>query len=242
MTVSLDLRPPRRDVESLQAIAAEGAQRFDDNSDPVVTLEWLGSQLGLRRIAVATSFADSLMAALAARALPGVDLLFVDTGYHFAETLGLRDAVAADHELNLRTLRPELSVPEQDHRHGEQLWERDPDACCAMRKQAPMDDALRGYEAWATGLRRADHAGRAHVNIVDWDERRQMIKVNPLAAFSDDEVAACVEKYGLMENPLTQLGYRSIGCSPCTRPVADSQQARAGRWAGTTKTECGLHL
>ncbi len=101
------------------------------------------------------------MACLGAKALPGVDLLFGDTGYHFVETLGLRDAVQAIYPVNVRSLKPELTIAEQDHRYGEDLWARDPDKCCAMRKTAPMDAALRSYDAWATGLRRSDHVGRA---------------------------------------------------------------------------------
>lgn len=242
MSTDLSLRPPRRSVTELKAIAQSGRERFDDASDPIDILAWFGTALGRDRVAVATSFADAMMATLAARALPGVDLLFVDTGYHFAETLGLRDAVAAGHDVEVRTLRPELTVAEQDHRFGERLWQRDPDACCAMRKRAPIDAALRGYEAWATGLRRADHPDRESVQIVEWDERREMIKVNPLAAFSDDQIDACVTKYDLLVNPLVEVGYASIGCSPCTRPVDDGEHPRAGRWSGNTKTECGLHM
>jgi phosphoadenosine phosphosulfate reductase len=105
-----------------------------------------------------------------------------------------------------------------------------------------MDAALSGYDAWASGIRRADGGDRASTPVLDWDERRGLIKINPLAAYSDDQVAACVARYELLENPLTQVGYRSIGCAPCTRPVSDDEDSRAGRWPGRSKTECGLHL
>lgn len=233
---------PRRPESELRAIVAEGSARFGDDSDPVLVLTWLGERLGTHRIAVASSMADTLMPALAARALPGVDVLFVDTGYHFAETLGLRDAVAATHDIRLRTLLPSTTVAEQDAQRGPRLHERDPDSCCALRKAAPMDAALVGYDAWVTGLRRFDHPGREAAAVVEWDARRGLVKLNPLVAYTDEQVDACVERYGLMENPLRQLGYRSIGCAPCTRAVGPDEHPRDGRWPTSAKTECGLHL
>lgn len=242
MSVDVTLRRPRRPEAQLREILAEAGEKFGDDADPVELLEWFGAALGIDRIGVAVSFSDGVMAALGARALPGVDLLFGDTGYHFAETLGLRDAVASTLPVRVRSLKPELTVAEQDFRYGPELWRRDPDACCAMRKTAPMDAALRDYDAWATGLRRSDHPGRAATPLFHWDERHAMIKINPIAAYTDAEIDACIQKYSIMENPLRQLGYRSIGCSPCTRPVLDGEDDRAGRWSGRAKVECGLHL
>jgi phosphoadenosine phosphosulfate reductase len=242
MTIDVTLARPRRSEADLRDILADADSRFGSDADPVALLQWFGEQLGTERIAVAVSFSDGVMACLGARALPGVDLLFAETGYHFAETLGFRDYVAAEYPVQVRSLQPELSVAQQDHRYGEELWQRDPDRCCAMRKTAPMDAALRGYDAWATGLRRSDHEGRAATPLVNWDERHAMIKINPIAAFSDADIDSCIAEYGIMENPLRQLGYRSIGCSPCTRPVLDGEDERAGRWSGRTKVECGLHL
>ncbi len=242
MSVDLALAPPRRTEKELRDLVDEATFLFDDSTDPLGLMAWFGVRLGVNRIAVAVSFSDGVMACLGAKALPGVDLLFADTGYHFAETLGLREAVDAVYPVNVRSLRPELTVAEQDHRYGENLWERDPDLCCALRKTAPMDNALRGYDAWATGLRRADHAGRAETPIVAWDDKHQLIKINPIAAFTDEMIDACIDKYQIMHNPLRDIGYRSIGCSPCTRPVVDGQDERAGRWQGRTKVECGLHL
>jgi len=242
MTVDVTVARARRPQEQLRDILADGQSRFGDDADPLELLRWFGSALGVDAIAVAVSFSDGVMACLGAKALPGVDLLFAETGYHFAETLGLRDAVAAMYPVRVRSLRPDLTVAEQDHRYGERLWERDPDACCAMRKTAPMDAALRGYDAWATGLRRSDHAGRAETPLLAWDEKHAMIKINPIAAFTDEDLDACIAEHSIMENPLRQIGYRSIGCSPCTRPVTDGEGERSGRWAGRTKVECGLHL
>ncbi len=242
MTVDITLARPRRSEAQLREILAESQSRFSDDADPVELLQWFGATLGVDRIAVAVSFSDGVMACLGAKALPGVDLLFAETGYHFAETLGLRDAVSSMYPVNVRSLEPELTVAEQDHRYGEKLYERDPDRCCAMRKTAPMDAALLGYDAWATGLRRSDHASRAETPLLSWDAKHSLIKINPIVAFSDARLDACIEEHSILENPLRQIGYRSIGCSPCTRPVADGEDERAGRWSGRNKVECGLHL
>lgn len=241
MSVEVTLAPPRRPEPELRAILAAASDRFSDDADPVDLLQWFALQLGTTRIAVAVSFSDGVMACLADRALPGVDLLFSDTGYHFAETLGFRDYVAGHYDVTVRSLTPDLSVAEQDARYGAELWRRDPDLCCTLRKTAPMDAALRDYDAWATGLRRTDHAGRARTPLFGWDERHAMIKINPIAAFTDDRVDACIEEFGILANPLRQIGYRSIGCAPCTDPVADHEDQRAGRWSGHGKAECGLH-
>ncbi|MCH9720273.1 MAG: phosphoadenylyl-sulfate reductase [Actinomycetia bacterium] len=240
--VDLRLRPPRRSEEELRHIVDQGKQIFGEEAEPLELLLWFGKRLGVERLAVAVSFSDGVMAYLAAHAVPGVDLLFVDTGYHFAETLGLRDAVASTQKVNVRSLQPELATKQQDERYGAELWRTDPDKCCAMRKTAPMDNALRGYEAWATGLRRNDHDGRVRTPLIEWDERHRMIKLNPIAAYSDEQIDACIVEYGIMENPLRQLGYRSIGCEPCTQPVADGAPERSGRWAGRNKVECGMHI
>lgn len=242
MSIDIALAPPRRSEAELRDLIDEAHFLFDDSTDPLGLLSWFGVRLGVHRIAVAVSFSDGVMACLGAKALPGVDLLFADTGYHFGETVGLRDAVEAVYPVNVRSLRPELTVAEQDHRYGENLWQRDPDLCCAMRKTAPMDNALRQYDAWATGLRRSDHTGRAETPLVGWDDKHQMIKINPIAAFTDEMIDACIEKYQILHNPLRELGYRSIGCSPCTRPVTEGADERSGRWQGRTKVECGLHL
>lgn len=241
-SVDATVPPSKRSTDELKEIAEHGQRIFGNEADPLELLMWFGRRLGSERITVAVSFSDGVMAYLAARALPGVDLLFSDTGYHFVETLGLRDAVAATQQVNVRSLEPKLSVDQQSEEFGPDLWKTDPDRCCAIRKTAPMDQALVRYEAWATGLRRHDHAGRAETPLIQWDEGHQMIKINPIAAFTDDHIDACIADYQIMENPLKELGYRSIGCEPCTRPVADHEDDRAGRWQGRTKVECGLHI
>ncbi len=172
---------------------------------------------------------------------PGIDVLFVDTGYHFVETIGTRDAVAATYPVRLLDIRPVMSVAEQDAAYGPQLHDRDPDRCCALRKVAPLDSALQDYDAWASGLRREESPTRADAPIVGWDRKRDKVKVNPLASWTQADVDAYIAQHDVLVNPLLAAGYPSIGCAPCTRRVAPGESARAGRWAGISKTECGIN-
>jgi phosphoadenosine phosphosulfate reductase len=192
-------------------------------------------------LVLTSSLADTVMIHLAEQVAPGVDVLFLDTGYHFAETIGTRDAVAAVHDVNLITLTPEQTPAEQDATWGKDLFATNPDQCCAMRKTAPLDGALKGYTAWASGVRRADSIARAGTPIVSWDLRRKIVKIAPIATWSDDDVADYIEQHSLMVNPLLEDGYPSIGCEPCTSRAA-ADDPRAGRWAGLAKTECGILL
>lgn len=192
-------------------------------------------------LTVASSMGDEVLVHLVGTTIPGADVFFLDTGYHFAETLGTRDAYAAMLPVRIRTVLPLLTVAEQDAAHGARLHDRDPDACCALRKVEPLERALTGHDAWVTGMRRVDAPTRTDVTPVGWDERRRMVKLNPLAAWTDEDVDRYATEHEVFLNPLRQEGYASIGCAPCTRPVAPGDDPRAGRWAGQTKTECGLH-
>lgn len=205
-----------------------------------VILEWAVATFG-ERFCVTSSMSDAVLAHLASRVAPGVDVVFLDTGYHFPETIGTRDAVEATLPVHVVTVRPELTVAEQDAIHGPDLFDRDPDLCCALRKVAPLQSSLERYDAWATGLRRAETHDRVIAPVVGWDEKRQKVKVSPLARWSDDDVERYVAEHGVLVNPLQYDGYPSIGCRPCTRRVAPGEDARSGRWAGSTKTECGIH-
>ena len=202
-------------------------------------LGWAHATFGAG-LAVTSSLADTVMVHLAEQAAPGIDVLFLDTGYHFAETIGTRDAVAAIHDVNLISLTPVQSVAEQDATWGKDLFARNPDQCCALRKTAPLDAALSGYTAWASGVRRADSVARANTPLVQWDLRRKIVKIHPIAAWSDEDVADYIETNSLLVNPLLEDGYASIGCEPCTAR-ASADDPRAGRWAGLAKTECGIH-
>jgi phosphoadenosine phosphosulfate reductase len=203
-------------------------------------IEWAVATFG-DRFCITSSMADAVLAHLASKVHPGVDVVFLDTGYHFSETIGTRDAVEATLPVTLHDIVPAQTVAEQDATYGKDLFLRDPDLCCALRKVAPLASALAGYDAWATGLRRAETHNRVIAPVVGWDERKQKVKVSPLARWSDDDVEKYVAENGVLVNPLQYAGYPSIGCWPCTRRVADGEDPRSGRWSGLTKTECGIH-
>lgn len=228
-----------REPDELRRIAIRAAGELDGAPADAV-LDWAAAEFG-ERFAVATSMQDAVLTHLASRSLPGVDVLFLDTGYHFEETLQTRDAVASTYDVALRTLEPSQSVAEQDATYGANLFERDPDLCCALRKTHPLDEALDGYEAWATGVRRSEAITRRDTPVVSFDERRERIKVAPIVAWSDADVEAYIAEHAIVTNPLLTQGYPSIGCATCTRRVAPGEGARAGRWAGRDKVECGIN-
>ncbi len=193
------------------------------------------------RFCVTSSMSDAVLAHLASKVAPGVDVVFLDTGYHFAETIGTRDAVEVTMPVNLINITPVQSVAEQDAAYGKDLYLTDPDLCCRLRKVQPLADGLAGYDAWATGLRRAETHNRVIAPVVGWDEKKQKVKVSPLARWSDEDVERYISEHGILVNPLQYDGYPSIGCWPCTRRVGSDEDPRAGRWSGTNKTECGIH-
>ena len=244
--VDLMLGPPRRgvlaakrsEVELRDLAVVAGAEL--ELAPAEVILAWAVDTFG-PRFCVTSSMADAVLAHLASRVAPGIDLVFLDTGYHFPETIGTRDAVAATLPVNLVTAHPELTVAEQDERYGPDLWARNPDQCCAMRKVEPLRRSLADYDAWATGLRRDETHDRVSTPVVGWDAAKHKVKVSPLARWTQADVDAYIAEQGVLVNPLVDDGYPSIGCRTCTHRVDPGDDARSGRWAGTTKTECGIH-
>ncbi len=203
-------------------------------------IEWAVATFG-ERFAITSSMGDAVLAHLASTVAPGIDVVFLDTGYHFVETIGTRDAVEATLPVNLVNDQPEQTVAQQDAAYGKDLFRTDPDLCCALRKVTPLAEALSGYDAWATGLRRAETHNRVIAPVIGWDAKKGKVKVSPIARWSDDDVERYIADNNVLVNPLTQDGYPSIGCWPCTRRVAPGEDPRSGRWAGTSKTECGIH-
>jgi phosphoadenosine phosphosulfate reductase len=229
----------RRSNAELRRLAEHGGAALAGASAAEI-VAWAATTFG-SRLAVTASMTDAVVAHLTSTARRGIDVLFLDTGYHFAETIETRDALSALLPITVVDVRPEQSVLEQDAAYGRALYARDPTRCCALRKVAPLDAVLRPYEAWVTGVRRADGVGRSRTTAVEWDLRRQLVKINPIVQWSDEDVEAYVSRNELPVNPLVARGYPSIGCAPCTRPPAPGEDARAGRWADTEQTECGLH-
>jgi phosphoadenosine phosphosulfate reductase len=211
-----------------------------EDASALEILSWAADTFG-DRLAVTSSMADAVVAHLASRVKPGIDVLFLDTGYHFAETIGTRDAVSAVYDVNVINVTPTLSVAGQDVAFGKDLFGRDPDRCCALRKVAPLNAAMRDYDAWITGLRRDETPSRADTPVVSWDAGRGKVKVCPIARWTQTDVDAYVAEHNILLNPLLLDGYDSIGCRPCTRRTVTGEDARSGRWAGSGKTECGLH-
>jgi phosphoadenosine phosphosulfate reductase len=210
---------------------AEAAARLDGAPARDI-VRWAGERFGSGLIAT-VSFEDAVLAHLVATNAPGTEVAFLDTQYHFAETLWYVEELRRRYDLNLRVLEP---LVEPDNR-----WRTDVEGCCGVRKVEPLARALAGRAAWITGLRRADAPTRANAPIVSWDLARSMVKVNPLASWTDADMAGYVADHELPGNPLSERGYPSIGCWPCTRPVMPGEDPRSGRWSGKDKTECGLH-
>jgi phosphoadenosine phosphosulfate reductase len=195
-------------------------------------IRWAVESFG-PHLSLAASMADALLIDLATKIDPAIEVVFIDTGYHFPETLETVERIRRHYGLNLRmmTVAP----------HNEALWKVDPENCCSAVKVGQLDRALAGKAAWMSGLRRDEAPSRATAPIVARD-LRGLVKVNPIANWTEAECEAYIAENDVPYNPLLDQGYGSIGCWPCTSKVAEGEDARSGRWAGLEKTECGLHL
>ena len=227
--------------QDLKRTAEQGAADLGPDATAEQLLAWAAETFGDKLI-VASNMQDAVLVDLAYRAKRDVEILFLETGYHFAETLGTRDAVDSVYpELTIVNARAERSVAEQDAEFGTDLFAREPDRCCAMRKVVPLQNTLAGYDAWVTGVRRVEAPTRANTPLITYDDKFGLVKINPIAAWSDEDMDRYVADHGVLVNPLVDAGYPSIGCAPCTAKPEPGQDPRSGRWAGRTKTECGLH-
>lgn len=235
-------------TQRLQEVAERGAAELGEQASAQDVLAWTAATFDDRFI-VASNMQDAVLVDLAARAValarPGerrrFDVLFLQTGYHFAETVGTRDAVEATYDVRIIDATPDQTVVEQDATEGPDLFAREPDRCCHLRKVVPLQRTLAGYHAWVTGVRRVEAPTRANTPLVTFDERHGLVKVNPLAAWTDEDISGYIDRYQVLVNPLVATGYPSIGCAPCTAKPAPGADPRSGRWAGRAKTECGLH-
>jgi phosphoadenosine phosphosulfate reductase len=209
-------------------------REFDEHRDPARMIRWLVETFPLDRLMVASAMtSDVVLVDVASRVAPGIEVVFLDTGYHFAETLDTVRAVGERYPIKL-TVTPADPI-------GDELYLRDPDACCNQRKVVPLEQALAGRLGWISGVRRSDSAVRAETPFVHLD-KRGIVKLNPLAGWTDDDLLTYATIHEVPLNPLLDQGYPSIGCVPCTRKPLEGEDARAGRWSGKGKTECGLHL
>jgi thioredoxin-dependent adenylylsulfate APS reductase len=216
------------------------AQRFEGR--PVEALAWAAERFP-KRVTFSTGFGAEgcLIVDLIGRHQLEIDVFTLDTGLLFPETYALWRRLEERYDITIRAVRPAQSVPEQAKTHGDSLWARDPDRCCALRKVEPLRQALADKEAWVSAIRREQTRDRASARVVEWDERFALVKLNPLASFTHDDVWSYLRAHHVPVSPLHEQGYTSIGCHPCTSPVAPGEDPRAGRWRGRQKTECGLH-
>ena len=221
---------------ALSAHAAEigEAARDLESATPGDIVRWAADRVGAS-ITVTCSFEDVVLAHVAAVAVPGIEIVMIDTQYLFAETKWLADELRKVIDINLRIVRPLNVTPDN-------LWQTNTEACCNVRKVLPLNALLAENAGWVTGVRRIDGPTRSDTPVLSLDATRKVLKVNPLALYSDEEMESYEFLYELPRNPLKDRGYPSIGCWPCTKPVAPGEDKRAGRWAGEAKTECGLHV
>ncbi|MGA2528205.1 MAG: phosphoadenylyl-sulfate reductase [Acidimicrobiales bacterium] len=222
---------PEGPSTEMLAELTEASSRLD-RADPVEIIEWTVRRFP-GQVALAASFQDAALVDMAVQVDPAIEVIFLDTEFHFPETLAYVERLRRRYNLNLVVTHPEVAIDE---------FPCGSDRCCEVRKVAPLAKALRGRAAWITGLKRVDTPERAEAPVIGWDPGRNMVKVNPVAAWADDDVDEYVAAHDLPRHPLNYVGYVSIGCAPTTVPVPEGRHPREGRWAGTAKTECGLHL
>lgn len=230
-----DLAAPRRHLLEPDLPDEELARLNEsfERAPAAAIIEWAVEQFH-PHLCLTASMTDAVMIDLVMAVEPSVEVVFIDTRYHFPETLETLELVRRHYGLNLRI----LTVPPPPD--GVELWEADPENCCSAAKVAQLERALAGKLAWMSGLRRSEASTRANAPIVSRD-KRGLIKVNPIATWSDLDVEGYIADHHVPVNPLLAQGYASIGCWPCTRAVLDGEDPRAGRWSGRDKTECGLH-
>lgn len=217
-------------------------RRFED-SDAMQLLRWGLAMFG-NEIVLATGFGPSgvILMHMVEQIRPGSEVFYLQTDLFFPQTLALRDQLAARLDLQFIEVHSGLSLTDQGYQFGPELWRHNPDLCCHLRKVAPLRRFLAAKKAWISGIRRDQSAQRAHTQMVAWDSANHLLKLNPLACWSNDQVWAYIRQHDLPYNPLHDQGYASIGCRPCTRAIGPGEAERSGRWSGQQKTECGIHL
>jgi phosphoadenosine phosphosulfate reductase len=246
--------PPRRPAQrpasadqltltpELQLELAEASRSLDEAA-PEEIISWAVDRF-YPRLTMATAFGPEgcVILAMLARIEPRVYVFNLDTGYQFKETLDLRDRIAERYGIEVDLRQPEHSVDQYEAQHGGPLYKTDPNQCCFDRKVKVLHEAVQGFHAWMSGIRRDQSADRARSPIVGWDKKFHLVKISPLANWTKQDVWKRIVEENIPYNPLHDQGFPSIGCWPCTRAVALGEtDERAGRWSGTAKTECGLH-
>ncbi|MGP0587647.1 phosphoadenylyl-sulfate reductase [Paenibacillus timonensis] len=226
-------------LEKEQLIEAK-ADEFE-SSTPQEIIAWAVETFPNITFACSFGAEDVVLVDMLQQISPSTDIFYLDTDFHFKETYETRDAIAAKYGLEFVRVSPKLTPEEQAAQYGEELWKSDPNACCNVRKVEPLTRVLGRYEAWITGIRRDQAPTRANAKKIEYDAKFGLIKFNPIAHWTSDDVWNYIREHELIYNPLHDRNYPSIGCEYCTRQVMPGEDPRAGRWSGTDKTECGLH-
>jgi len=232
------MAPPAMTADQI----SRACDRLNDQTPPEI-LRWAVDRF-FPRLTMATAFGveGCCLIHMLAEIEPGVRIFNLETGYQFAETLELRERIRKRYGIVVEYIRPEQSVQEYEARHGGPLYVVQPDQCCRDRKMVPLRKAVAGYQAWISAIRKDQTADRGRASVVHWDAKFSLVKINPLLSWTRKDVWKFAVDNDVPYNPLHDMGYPSIGCWPCTQPVADGQDERDGRWAGTRKKECGLHV
>ncbi|MFD3271727.1 phosphoadenylyl-sulfate reductase [Paenibacillus dendritiformis] len=223
-----------------EALAQEKAEQFEHTA-PEELIAWAVETFPKLTFACSFGAEDVVLVDMLQRISPSTDIFYLDTDFHFRETYETRDRLSERYNLEFVRVAPALSPEEQAELHGEALWEREPNLCCNIRKVEPLTGILGQYDAWITGIRRDQAPTRANTKKVEYDTKFGLMKFNPLAAWTSEDVWNYIRSHDVVYNPLHDLNYPSIGCSYCTRQVRPGEDPRAGRWSGTGKVECGLH-
>ncbi|WP_199616511.1 phosphoadenylyl-sulfate reductase [Paenibacillus alkalitolerans] len=224
-----------------ERLIGEAAERFE-NESPEELLKWAVEAFPSITLACSFGAEDVVLVDMLQKVSQGKDIFYLDTDFHFKETYETRDRLKERyHNIQFVQVKPKLTPEEQAAQFGEQLWKSDPNQCCNIRKVEPLVEILGKYDAWITGIRRDQAPTRANAKKVEYDVKFGLVKFNPLASWTTEDVWDYIRANDVPYNPLHDRNFPSIGCEYCTRPVAPGEDPRAGRWSGTEKTECGLH-
>lgn len=223
-----------------EALIRQKAEEFE-NASPETVIRWAVETFPNITFACSFGAEDVVLVDMLQKISPKTDIFYLDTDFHFKETYETRDRMVEKYGLEFVQVKPKITPEEQAAEHGAELWKSDPNACCNIRKVEPLTRILGQYEAWITGIRRDQAPTRANAKKVEYDTKFGLVKFNPLAAWTSEDVWNYIRENDVIYNPLHDRNYPSIGCEYCTRPVMPGEDPRAGRWAGSEKTECGLH-
>ena len=226
---------------ALQQVQNNKINRYSNN--PEGLLKWVTKQLPNERVVMGTGFGPPgiVLLDMLFKVTRDISVFYIDTGFLFDQTYDLKDKLQKKYGFELLRISTDLTPEMQEDQYGEKLWEKDPDSCCNIRKVLPLKDTLKNYDVWITGIRKKQTEVRNQSNLIEFESRFEVIKINPLINWTHVEVWDYIKTHNLPYNPLHDRNYPSIGCQQCTSPVCSGEDDRSGRWKGSNKTECGLH-